>query len=96
MIRWPSERFGSRAVRAGLALFRATAAARELDEDAHAWILETSSWTDEAPTQLVWRSEEGAEACFTYEESGVWMLAPFPSELVAPKTSDSLTPLGVP
>jgi hypothetical protein len=96
MIRWPSERFGSPTIRDGIARFRETAAARELDEDRHEWILETTSWTDEPPVQLVWRSEEGVETCFTREESGEWTLLPFPSALKRPKTTNSLTPLGVP
>jgi hypothetical protein len=96
MIRWPSERFGSRTVRDEIARFRETSAACELAEDTHEWMLETASWTEEPPVQLIWRNEEGSEKCFTREESGEWTFAPVASDLVRAKTTDPLTPLGVP
>jgi hypothetical protein len=96
MIQWPAEdKVMSDGAQHGLMMFRQTAAAQELEEDAHVWRLEASSWIDELPIRLIWSDEEGDELCFVVDEPGSWRLFRYETLHVDSDKEDPLTALGV-
>jgi hypothetical protein len=66
--------------KANLELFAASAAARELDDQAAVWTVVEWSWTAGPPMRIVLRSDHGETTDFILDASGVWRMGREPIE----------------
>jgi hypothetical protein len=60
--------------RRNLDRFRATSAARELDDDSHSWTAVEWSWTEGPPMRVQLRSETGEVIDFVMDDAGMWRM----------------------
>jgi hypothetical protein len=78
MLHLPS-RYVTEAARHNLALFCATSAAKELDEDTRSWSVVEWSWHEGPPLRVFLRSDRGDVLDFVMDEDGVWRIGRDPN-----------------
>jgi hypothetical protein len=74
MIIWPNERALTPTARRNLADFRATTAAKDLEDEATEWQVHSYSWLSDAPNRTILLSDDGEQETVTIEEDGMWTL----------------------
>jgi hypothetical protein len=78
MLQMPSRHVTDEA-RRNLERFRATSAAKDLDEDERLWTVVEWSWHAGPPLAVYVRSDQGDVLDFVMDESGVWRIARDPN-----------------
>jgi len=73
MLRLPT-RHVTDAARRNLEIFQATAAAKELTDDARTWDVVAWSWALGPPLRMTLRSERGDVVDFDMDEQGTWRM----------------------
>jgi hypothetical protein len=74
MIVWPDARLTREEGQRALEAFRESAAACELETDAHAWHVVAWPWTMARPLRIVLENEAHDALDFTMDDDGIWML----------------------
>jgi hypothetical protein len=74
MIDWPHDEKLNAASTDNLARFRATAVAKELEEDSHAWRFQSWAWTRGAPWKWILESDTRRLVTLTMEEDGEYVV----------------------
>jgi hypothetical protein len=89
MLRVPPEGRVTAAGQRNLERFRATAAAKEFEDDARVWTVVEWSWVEGPPLRVQVLSERGEVVDFVMDGSGVWRLL---REPVDPRLRSPSTP----